>query len=245
MGDIQVVGVSGKTNISVRARFVAGANSDADAEAAFRDVESQLLIEKHETGWQVECREAAERHGSATPSSTGCARLLVEVPAGSLEQPISLSVTGEMAGAHVSGLVVKRLDVRMPFGIVADVSPVPEAEIDLYGEDLVSGICNTILRVPADTGFQSLELEVQNPELTYAGVDPNDPEFILGVGIEGFADAPYIAPRTGHFSWTRLEQPVMTEAVSLRASLGKAIVTTGPVPPLDDLGLCGKMQLEL
>lgn len=243
MGEIQVVGVPGKTNITLRARFVAGANSDADAQAAFKDVESQLEVQKQNGVWQVACNQAAERHGSATPSSTGCDLLVVEVPAGSDAKPLSFDINGDMGGAYVTGVSVKKLHVRVPFGIIAQVTPVSDADINLYGEDLISGMCNTVLSVPEDTGFQQAALTVQSPDIRYVGEDPNDPAFENGVSIEGFPDAPSIPPRTGNYTWTRTGQP-MTSSVTLRASLGKAILTTAPVPPADDMGSCAKIEVQ-
>lgn len=241
-GSVQVIGRADLDRIRVRARFVAGANSSEDAEAAFRDMEQQLTIEHSEAGWSITCPEPLETHGSAVPSSTGCASLVVEVPAGSEAAPIDLRAATGFGGIHVSGLHVAHLDLTAPFGLVADVIPTTDATLRMYGQDLVSGLCNTVLRVPETTGFGELTLSVQHPELRYVGVDDEDPEYMLGAEIRGFGDAPFIAPRTGEFSWAREGKPHVARA-ELRASLGKAVVTTAPIAEYDDFNQCAKLEV--
>src|SRR5262249_22877362 len=63
MGDVRVVGVEGQTNIALRANFVAGANSQEEAQPAFEDVAASMRVELVEGAWQVRCPHARERHG--------------------------------------------------------------------------------------------------------------------------------------------------------------------------------------
>ena len=243
-GSIRVVGVYGKTNISLEARFVAGANSQADADAAFADIAKNLVIEKRGNGWVVDCPPATSQHGSVNPASTGCTDLRVEVPAGSAV-PLDIRASAPFGGVHVSGVTVKALDVTAPFGIVADVIPADGAEISLLGANLVSGLCSTVLRVPAATSIEAASLTVDNPSVRYAGVDAADSTYWLGTYVEGFANAPAVAPFTGTYAWHRGSAPFAAKSITLRASLGKALLTTAPVPAYDPTNQCLSLDLKI
>jgi hypothetical protein len=242
-GQVTIVGVEGRTNISLTARFSAGARSQADAEAAFVDVHESLSIELRDGAWLVECNEARETHGSAVPSATGCAAMVLEIPAGSEIQPLSLRAWTSFGGIHASGIVVEELDLEAPMGLVADVVPTDDSTLRLWGGDLVSGMCSSWLRVPEDTGFGSIELTVAGAESDYVGDDPDDPEFWLEVGIRGFDDAPTLPSRTGHTTWSRDTDGPFVESAIVRADLGKAIVTTDAVPDADGATLCASWEL--
>lgn len=242
-GPVTIVGVEGRDFISVHARFSAGARDAADAEAAFVDVHESLTIEMLDGFWRVQCNEARRTHGSVVPNATGCAEMIVEVPAGSEDMPLSLRAWTSFGGIHASGVVVDELDLRAPFGLVADVTPVDGARLRLWGEDLVSGMCSSWLRVPEDTGFGSASLSVAGAHHGHVGSDPDDPAFWLEVGIRGFDDAPVIPSHTGETTWTRDAGGALVESAIVRADLGKAILTTGPVPEADDLTLCASYEL--
>ncbi|MEM9694366.1 MAG: hypothetical protein AAGA56_17575 [Myxococcota bacterium] len=237
-GDVRVRGVVGAERLRVRARFIAGANNSDDANAAFADLADRLVVEETEGQWQVYCQQAAQTHGSVVPNATGCERLVVEVPAGEGVEPLALTVLGDMGGAHIQGVEVQELKVSVPFGVIADVTPTDGATIDLEGENLVMGRCDTVLRVPRDTGFSTAALSVQYPD---AGLASEDHRF--GVRIEGFADAPPLAPRTGFTTWNR-PGAIEVEA-TLRASLGRAILTSGPAPSADQISYCDTLEVEL
>src|SRR5689334_22837151 len=57
-GQIEIVGVPGKRNITVSAKMVAGATSQADADAAFDDLFAGITIEKQNDTWVVTCGHA-------------------------------------------------------------------------------------------------------------------------------------------------------------------------------------------
>lgn len=243
-GSVQVVGVPGRTTIAVRSRFVAGADSQEDADAAFADSAEQVVLERNVDTWSVSCPGAAAWHGSVDPESTGCSSLRVEVPAGTADVPLKLSVRAVFGGVHVSGASVASLTVTAPFGIVADVTPVQGAVIDLHGEDLISGLCSTVLRVPPASSIVTARLDVQHADVRYAGVDPEDPTFQNGVYIQGFEDAPALAPRTPSTTWKRGGDPFDATSITLRASLGKAVLTTLPVEPYDPFSQCYDRELH-
>lgn len=242
-GSIQVVGVTGKTNISLRARFVAGANSQADAEAAFADVERSLRVEKVSGSWLVECREARETHGSAVPSSTGCSSLVVEVPAGSAEAPISLSASTSFGGIHVSALTVRQLSLSAPFGMVAAVEPVPQASITTQAGDLISGFCSTILSVPRSFAAGSVSMKVDHPTLRMAGRE-GDPAWTPGVEVRQLdLFSGTIAPRTGAFNQPiGPDQPGAAAQVTLHASIGKAVLGDVAIPAYDPFNQCKNVE---
>lgn len=243
-GRIVIVGVEGKRNISLATRFSAGARDEADAEAAFRDTAASLSIELREDTWFVECNEAQETHGSVVPSSTGCVDMAIEVPAGNESAPLSLSATTSFGGIHASGLIVESLSLRAPFGLVADVTPVDGATMSLFGESLVSGMCNSILRVPSDTAFESLSLSVSRAEsLPYVGGDPDNSDFWLESVVRGFDDAPDLPRQSSSLEWTREASGAQVETATVHASIGKAVVTTGAVPDPYGLTLCAYLEL--
>lgn len=243
-GSISVVGVPGKTNISVEARFVAGANSQQDADAAFADVAKNLTIEKRGGGWVVDCPPATSQHGSVNPASTGCTDMRVEVPAGSAV-PLEITASAPFGGVHVSGVTVKKLEMSAPFGIVADVVPADEADISLLGANLVSGMCSTVLRVPSATSIEAASLTVDNPSVKYVGVADDDSTYWLGTYVEGFANAPTVAPHTGTYAWHQGAAPFAAKSITLRASLGKALLTTAPVPAYDPTNQCLSRDLKI
>lgn len=237
-GNVQIVGVPGKTNISVHALFVAGATSQEDANAAFEDVKAGVNIEEQEGSWLIDCPLAKEWHGSVDPISTGCTSLRVELPAGSLEAPLEINSAIPDGGFHVSGITAKLLILQAPFGIVADITPTSDALIDFFGEDLASGMCSSILRLPPDVTFEQADLSVDHPETKFVDVDPNDPTFWPGAGIEGLVGAPMVPPRTGSFSWQRPGDPPSTAKITLHASIGKALLTTAPLPEYGKVHQC-------
>lgn len=241
-GTVQIVGVPGKTNISMHARFVAGANSDAEAEAAFDDMaENALRIERSDSGWSVTCGQASKWHEPVDPASTGCTTLRIEVPAGNLEAPLDLTARASYGGVHATGLVVKALDLEAPFGLAADVTPTEAANIRLFGNDLLSGLCSSFLRVPATTALAQVALSVDHPEARYVDVsDPEAPRWQNGVEIKGFDDAPNVPARTPSLTWSRGEAPFDVGRAEIHASLGKAVLTTEPIPAPEDFNQCEK-----
>lgn len=242
-GPLTIVGVPGLDSISVRARFYAGARDPQDAESAFEDLPGALAVERRDGAWFVTCGQASRTFGSVTPSSTGCAEMYVEVPAGSEQSPLSLHAKTTFGGIHASGLVVQDLMLRAPFGLVADVEPVDGATLALFGEDLVNGMCSSWLRVPDDTAFEEAALVSDGTDRGYSGNDPNDRQFWFQVQIEGFDDAPLLPDHTESYDWSREAPGAQVEHVNIRADLGKAILTSGHVPSADAFTLCASLEL--
>lgn len=242
-GRVTIVGVEGRDSISVRARFHAGARDIADAEAAFADAAAELSVENTDGLWRIDCPGAAEDHGSAVASGTGCAEMIIEVPTGSDAQPLVINGSTHAGGIHVSNVVVEGLSLQSSFGLVADVTPVDGAAIELVGRDLVSGMCSTWLRVPEDTAFEDLSLSVSSASYRDANDIPADSTYWLEVDIRGFDDAPDIPRRTGEYTWSREASGARVETARLVADIGKAILTTDAVPDADELSLCEYLEL--
>lgn len=239
-GVVEIVGVPGKRNITVRARFVAGATSQEDANAAFDDLGRQLgpNIVKKDGVWTVGCFEASAWHGSVDPETTGCTSYRVEVPSGTLDAPLELQARSNFGGVHASGIVVKRLALSAPFGLVADVVPAKGADISLLGDDsLASGFCSSHLRVPAGTSFESVEMTVGVTNGARAGVDPADPSWWPGVEVEGVALAPRSGAYSGRFGPSGASSEGASRAV-VHAKIGKATIGSAPVPSVGTLNLC-------
>lgn len=238
-GSIVIVGVPGKTNLTVRAKIVAGARSQTEADAAFADVADGIQIAKTDGRWRVTCGQALARHGSVDPESTGCTELRVEVPAGAVSAPLELSARAAYGGVHVSSVTVKKLEATAVFGLVADVTPVDDAEVTMRGDEgLVSGFCSTILRVPASVAARSLALTANHTDLRMSGVDPEDRRWWPGVEIEHPGAKVALAPRTPRWSGEVEGRGARMAKVVLHAQIGKAVFGTAPVPSPGELGQC-------
>lgn len=238
-GQLEIVGVPGKQNITVHAKMVAGAREQADADAAFADLFERVTIEKKDGIWVVECGQAGQWHGSVDPESTGCARMTVEVPAGTRETPVALEARADYGGVYATGLVVSRFYATAPFGLAADVTPIAGADIEMRGGEIVSGFCSSIVRVPIDFAADHVALTVQKPALEFAG-DP-DGRFVPGVAVEGLpalAEESAIAPRTPSFIGHAGEKGKGAARIVLHADQGRAVVTTRPLPPAQEMTAC-------
>src|SRR5262249_3352148 len=127
--------------------------------------------------------------------------------------------------------------------IKADVTPTTDAEIYLWGEDLGSGMCTNVLRLPPDVTFESAELTVSQPDVKFIDVSEDDPKFWVGAFIEGFEGAPMLPPRTASYTWTRQGTPASTTHITVHASIGKALLTTGPLPSFGKVHQCERLEL--
>lgn len=233
-GGIHVEGVEGKTNISITARFVAGANSQEEAQPAYEDVAAGLQIELLNGTWNVSCPPAKEKHGNVVPSTTGCANMIVRVPTGSVDQPIDLTSKTTNGGATAEKIVVSRLSLHAPFGVLAQVTPVVGADIEVYNEDLSSGDCPAELYLPQDFATDSYNLSIQHGDVerldgTSFKIDTSAfPDLAAPVGSRG-------APGTG------------ASRIVVRASIGDVTLGAGALPKFDkeDLHNCQKLELDL
>ena len=99
-------------------------------------------------------------------------------------------------GFHVSNITTRRLKLTASWGIKADIEPTSDAEIFLWNEDLASGMCSTVLRLPPDVTFESAELSVSQPDdPVVVQFDPVKATYWLA-----YADAPedpLLRPDTG------------------------------------------------
>src|SRR5690606_27650130 len=134
-------------------------------------------------------------------------------------------------GVHATGLVVERFHATAPFGLLADVTTTPGAEVTLRGQPIVSGFCSSVLRVPSHFAADAVALSVEDVGLEYAGAGAE--RFVPGVVFEGLA-APGVPtdlpPRTARWDG-RIGGPGEGAArVVLHADQGKAMITTAPLP---------------
>ena len=83
------------------------------------------------------------------------------------------------------------------------------------------------------------------PSVRYVGVADDDATYWLGTYVEGFANAPAVAPRTGTYAWHQGTAPFAARSIELRASLGKALLTTATVPPYDPTNQCLYVDLKV
>lgn len=170
--------------------------------------------------------------------------MVVVVPRGTSVAPVSVRATTTFGGIHASELTVADVDLHAPFGLVADVEPVDGATLRLWGDDdLVSGMCSSWLRIPADTALAEARLDVGSADLGHVGSDPDNREFWLEVDIRGFSDAPVLEARTAETTWSRPGSGAQVQEVIVHADIGKAILTTEPVPSPDELTLCASYEL--
>lgn len=232
MGGVHVIGVEGQTHISVTANFVAGANSQEEAQPAFEDVARSMQIELDYNGfWQVRCNPASQRHGDVVPSTTGCDMMTVRVPAGAVHQPVDLRVSASFGGAAAEKVVASRLHVRAPFGVLAEVDPVVGADIEVYNEDLVMGDCPAELYLPPQWTADEYTLEIQASHLRRASGEP------LKIDTSDFPDLSSPAGSRG-------ASGSGARRIHVRASIGDVVLGTGPMPDVEGLSNCREAKLE-
>ncbi len=134
-GNIEVVGVPGLEYVRVTAWPSADASSDEEANAAFADVEEQFGFYRSEDQQNqpfinIACQHAASDHGGVSAFSTGCERLLVEVPTGSVDAPVTVSanaVFGSVRLRDVTGSVT----VEASFAMIVSVTPVVDGRVSV------------------------------------------------------------------------------------------------------------------
>ena len=134
-GNIEVVGVPGLETVRVTAWPSADAASEADAQAAFADVEAQFVFSRTEAEQggaviSVACNHAERDHGKVSAFSTGCERLLVEVPTGSPASPVRVSanaVFGSVRLRDVTGSVT----LSASYAMIASVTPLPDGQVSI------------------------------------------------------------------------------------------------------------------
>lgn len=231
MGGAHVIGVEGQTHISVTANFVAGANSQEEAQPAFEDVAASIRIELEGGSWQVICDHASQRHGDVVPSTTGCDMMTVRVPSGAVHQPLDLRVSADFGGAAAEGVVASRLHVRAPFGVLAEVDPVVGADIEVYNEDLVLGDCPAELYLPPQWTADEYKLEIQASHLERSNGEP------LRIDTSAFPD---LTSSSG----SRGASGSGAQRIHVRASIGDVVLGTGPMPDVEGLSNCRERKLE-
>jgi len=231
MGGVHVVGVEGQTHIAIKARFLAGANSQEEAQPAFEDVAESMQIELVGGVWQVRCTHASQPHGEVVPSTTGCETMTVYVPAGAVDQPLDLSVFTDFGGASAEKVVVSRLSVRAPFGVMAEAEPVAGADIEVYNEDLVSGDCPAELYLPPQWTADEYLLEIQHADL-----ERSDGER-LHIDTSAFPDLTFPAGSRG-------ASGSGAKRIHVRSSIGDVVLGTGPLPGVEGLSRCEKIELS-
>ena len=122
--------------------------------------------------------------------------------------------------------------------------PVDGASLEVIGDpDLDAGMCSTWLRVPEDTAFDDVSLEVFTAKRRDPEDGPDNPKYWLEVDIRGFDDAPSIPRQTAEYAWSRNAAGPRVESAHVAADIGKAILTTGEVPPADASTLCEQWEL--
>jgi hypothetical protein len=163
-GNVDVVGVAGATRIEVDAYPAALANNQTDADAAIADVAAQIAVTRTADGFGIACPNAASDHGSALTGGTGCARLVVHVPAGSEAMPASLQIVARFGGASVEG-ISGSVTAEATFDLHASVTPTKDASISLLnGNDGSTLKCPVVLVVPSS--FESEGLLVESHHVT-------------------------------------------------------------------------------
>lgn len=78
-GDIEVAGIPGKRNVTVRARFTSVAENGYDARLAFADLAMGLRVAEEDGRWVVRCPHQAFDHATAKRDASECKTIVVEV----------------------------------------------------------------------------------------------------------------------------------------------------------------------
>jgi hypothetical protein len=230
-GNVRILAEPGRTKIELSARFYAGASSDADAEAAFRDIESQLDIELTDAGFQIVCLSAAERHGSAVRSTTGCDLLTVRIPAGAESHAHQLSASASFGGIIASG-VVGSVNLHAPFGLRAEVTPLQGSEIILAAKQLALGNCPSILLLPSDFAADKISLVVEGRGDIHAPAFPD-----LAVPMPDGQDTPKSA------ALSRGTPGSGASRIDVHSSLGDVILDSGMLAADYPFSACKHLEI--
>lgn len=147
-GNVEVTGVPGALRIEVDAYPAALAKNQADGDAAMADVAAQIRVMKEGGVFVAGCPNARADHGSALTGGTGCARIVVRVPAGSVAKPLSLEVDAKFGGAKIEG-ITGSLSAIATYDLHASVSPTRDANVSVVnGNDGSTLKCPVVLIAP-------------------------------------------------------------------------------------------------
>lgn len=106
-GDVVVKGDPNATSVSVSTTPFAFADNSTDGSAAIADVKTSIKVDQSQSGViTVSCSQAAQSHGSASTSTTGCDGFTVTVPAGTAQSPLTLTVHAGNGSLEATGLTV-------------------------------------------------------------------------------------------------------------------------------------------
>jgi hypothetical protein len=164
LGDtgVEVIGDPGATTVTARAVVSAQAfkEDEALAQESIREVKDSFRIVEEDGRFFIVCAHGRGR-GSVEAASTGCKKLTVTVPAGSIDQPVDLRVGSGIGGIKVSGVTG---------GIHADSNAVGDVDISIAPTEgksvIVTGETRVVVRLPADFSAEQVILNVDgNAEL--------------------------------------------------------------------------------
>jgi len=161
---LTVVAGADTTRVSLTAKIVSFADVEADAQLAIKDVQDGLKIEEKDGKIVVTCGHG-QAHGSADQAGSGCDKLTVNVPAGSLSKPMDLTVGLGIGDLNVSGVVGTINAKGNGVGDVdVNVTPTKGSTVDVEGEGAV------VVRLPYDFSADVVNLSVDDS----ASVDTAD-----------------------------------------------------------------------
>jgi len=178
---VEVKVSSTATKITAEATFAAHADDDkeSDAKLSIEEAIKTLVIEESANGFTVRCGHGGA-HGSSSVAGSGCKILRVTIPAGSAQQPHTLTV-GNGAGSIRVGLAdagdsapyVKKLlvDNNGLGEVQLRVRPVKDADLVVTGEDAVS------VALPSDFSSAKCTFTVDETDLTKANARINTSAF--------------------------------------------------------------------
>lgn len=183
-GDVVVVGDASATKITVETKPFAFADGDkqADADGTIADVVASIAID--ESGhFYIHCAHGAS-HGSAAAGTSGCDGFTVHVPAGSVQQGLTLKATSHNGHVSASGLtaaVSQQLQILSDNGDVSatgitggvkvhtdnggasgSVTPTPGSSVEVS-----SKLGDVTLALPA--GFAADQITLKGSPVTVTG----------------------------------------------------------------------------
>jgi hypothetical protein len=168
-GGVEVTSSASATKITVSAIFAAHADDDkkADADATIKDAIATLVIEESANSFKITCGQG-NAHGSSNVAGSGCKLLRVTIPAGSVTQPLDLTVgngNGDIKVAQSADIpFVKNLlvDDNGAGDVFVNTNPVPDAKLEIRGEFALT------VGLPSDFSTKMVAFNVNEPDATKA-----------------------------------------------------------------------------
>ena len=183
-GGANIRGVAGLTKITVKARVLAMADDtdQASAQLSLAEAAKTLKISRGANGkFVIECGHG-QSHGTSTADTSGCELLDIQVPTGSITQPVSITAAPATGSLTVTGLTVLDAQLTGDSDATVSLSFVKGATINV-----ISSSGDASLSIPAASSADAVTLtgDATKSSSDFAEVKANAQPVSIGTVGEG------------------------------------------------------------